>query len=320
MGWTGGISATLASLAASELGRWVEFRQSALPEARELCRRWSPDLFVWHGACSWRTLPALARLVRPGGTRGVVIEHHYSAGFERAKVPSPWRFRAMLRLHYGLMKRVVAVSEGQAAWIRSAGLTGESSLRVIRSSRQLEPFLDLPEPQPHGGPLRLVAYGRLSEQKGFDSLIRAVKELPVGSVSLSIAGEGALGSDLRALAAEDPRIRFLGRIDAVPKLLADCDAVVVPSRWEPWGNVALEARAAARPLVVSDVDGLSEQVRGCGLAVPADDAQALAAALRQLLALPLAERRALGLQGRATARTAWADYIDGWEKLLREFS
>jgi glycosyltransferase involved in cell wall biosynthesis len=317
MGWSGGISATLRSLADSPVGRDSSFREATLTEAAAILREWRPDLFVWHGACSWGVLPRLAALRRR--CRGVVIEHHYSAGFERCQVRARRRFRTLLRLSYGLMNRVVAVSEGQARWMRQERLAPQERLRVLRSSRRVEPFLAVPERAPGTGPLHLVAYGRLTEQKGIDVLIRAVRDLPRGSVRLSIGGEGPQEGDLRALAAADPAIAFLGRVDDVPALLATADAVVIPSRWEPWGNVCLEARAAGRPVIASDVDGLSEQIAGCGLPVSAGDSPALTAAIRRLLELPAPERQALGEAGRASARGAWQAYLEGWESLLGEF-
>ncbi len=317
MGWSGGIAATLRSLSESPIGNTASFREGDLGEAAAILREWRPDLFVWHGACSWRVLPHLAALRRR--CRGVVFEHHYSAGFERCQVRSRRRFRALLRLSYGLMNRVVAVSEGQARWLREARLASPQRLRVLRSSRRLEPFLALPDRPAATGPLRLAAYGRLTEQKGFDVLIRAVRELPAGCVQLAIGGEGPLEGTLRSLAGEDPAIEFLGRVDDVPGLLAGSDAVVIPSRWEPWGNVALEARAAGRPLIATDVDGLSEQIGGCGLPVPVDNVAALSGAIRRLLGFSAEERRALGAAGRASARGAWDTYLAGWEQLLGEF-
>ena len=85
-------------------------------------------------------------------------------------------------------------------------------------------------------------------------------------------------------------------------VLEAADAVVVPSRAEPFGNTAVEAMHAARPLVASRVQGLAEVVTDAvtGLLVPADDAAALAEALGALATDPdLAGR--LAEQGRREA-------------------
>jgi glycosyltransferase involved in cell wall biosynthesis len=79
--------------------------------------------------------------------------------------------------------------------------------------------------------------------------------------------------------------------------------VLVPSRLEPFGNVAVEAQLAGKPVVASDVQGLPEIVQDglTGLLVPPDDPAALAAAVGRLLDEPgLAER--LAGSGAAAAR------------------
>lgn len=318
MGWSGGISATLTSLADSSLSNWVTFRQATLEEAVSAAREWQPDLFIWHGACSWRVLPTLIRL--RGHCRGIGVEHHYSEAFTRHCVPHRRRFLTLLRLSYGLMERVVAVSEGQARWISTARLAASGRLRVIPSSRRLEEFLAVPAAACAPGPFRLLAYGRFTLQKGFDTLIQAVAALPPGRVELRLGGEGPQAERLRALAAGRSDIALIGRIDNVPGELQHADAVVVPSRWEPWGNVCLEARAAARPVIVTSVDGLPEQAAGCGLIVPPDDTGALSQAIANLAGLPQAQRAELGRAGRASADGAWSQYLANWAALLRELS
>ncbi len=316
MGWSGGIAATLESLSRSRLGEWVTFACVGRTDARQRIQSWRPHLIVLHRASSWR---GLAELVALAGPRRILIEHHYSRGFEQHQVPSKGRFRSMLRLTYRAMDRVVAVSEGQLQWMREARLVGDSRLRLIRSSRDVDPFLAVPLPAPARTPLRLVAFGRLNDQKGFDLLIEAVRQLPAGSVQLRLGGEGPLRSSLEQRAGSDPAIQLVGRVDDVPGFLSQADAVAIPSRWEPWGNVCLEARAAARPILVRAVDGLQEQALGCGLEVKSDEPSAWAAAITAMAAAGDEQRLAWARHGRTTAASAWNDFISAWETLLEEF-
>jgi glycosyltransferase involved in cell wall biosynthesis len=96
-----------------------------------------------------------------------------------------------------------------------------------------------------------------------------------------------------------PACRFLGFRDDVWELLHLCDVVVVPSLVEPFGNVVVEAGAAARPVVATRVGGIPEIVRDgeTGLLVPPGDPQALAQAVAALLADPTL-RHALGARAR----------------------
>jgi glycosyltransferase involved in cell wall biosynthesis len=321
MGWSGGIRPTLRSLATSVVGEAHSFEVCGQDELSGRVASWHPDLLAWHGAASWRSLPRFLRRFRG---RQILFEHHYCLGFERCTVPSRRRFHAMLRLAYGCMNRVVAVSEGQRRWIQDAALVAPSRLRLLLSSRPLDPFLTLPPP-PLGAPsaeapLRLLAYGRLTPQKGFDLLIRALALLPAAPVRLQLAGDGPQRQELEALARSDSRIRLLGARQDIPELLADCDAVVIPSRWEPWGNVCLEARAAGRPVLVSPVDGLPEQVDGCGLLAGAVTEQALAAALQRLLGSGIEQRQRWSERGRQSAGGSWPAYLEGWQQLLGEWA
>lgn len=117
-------------------------------------------------------------------------------------------------------------------------------------------------------------------------------------------------------------VTFLGRRaqDALPYYYSAADVVVMPSLYESFGMVALEAMACGTPVVASDVGGLSFVVRDgeTGFLVPERDPRALADCLEQLLHHP--ELRAqLGQRGIEVAREyAWPLIADRIEALYRE--
>lgn len=132
-----------------------------------------------------------------------------------------------------------------------------------------------------------LALGRLHPNKAFDLLIAAATRLP--ALHVWIAGEGPLEAELRAAAAQGDlqgRVHFLGWRRDVGALLASADLLVCPSRHEPLGNVVIEAWAHRRPVVATASQGPRQliQDRQTGLLVPIDDADALAGAIRTLLA------------------------------------
>jgi glycosyltransferase involved in cell wall biosynthesis len=313
-------------LAESAVGERHAFRMVGADLLGEALENWNPDLLIWHRSCSWKGLPSLVLNRR---SKQILFEHHYCAGFERHNVPSTTRFRAMLRLSYGYMDGVVAVSRAQRRWIQQCRLVSSERSHVLLSSRTVDAFLSLPPP-PAGqdAPLTLLAYGRFTDQKGFDQLLRALRLLPGAHFRLLLVGDGPQRQLLTTLAAADPRVELRGAQKDIPGLLAQVDAVVIPSRWEPWGNVCLEARAAGRPVLVSDVDGLPEQVNPqragqpvpvnapCGLVVEGDSDHQLASALDDLLSSSERQRRSWGEAGRISARTAWSDYVTAWAQLL----
>ncbi len=153
---------------------------------------------------------------------------------------------------------------------------------------------------------RLIAVGRLKAPKDYSTLLQAIARLEPGSLEDALlVGDGPDRSQVeRELSSLglDGRVRVLGERPDVPALLASSDVFVLSSRSEGLPVSVLEAMAAGLPVVATDVGGLRELVveDETGLLVPRADADALAAALRRLLADPELRRR-LGDAGRARA-------------------
>jgi glycosyltransferase involved in cell wall biosynthesis len=125
-----------------------------------------------------------------------------------------------------------------------------------------------------------------------------------------VIGDGSERDRLEALAAERGiagRMRFVGLRDDVPRLVGALDLFVLPSTSEGLCNAILEAMAAGRPVIATNVGGNPELVRDgeTGLLVPARDPQALAAAIGELLSDRLRARR-LGDAGARRAAEAFA--------------
>jgi glycosyltransferase involved in cell wall biosynthesis len=136
-----------------------------------------------------------------------------------------------------------------------------------------------------GAATALLALSRLHEKKGLDVLLRALVDLP-GCVAW-IAGDGPLEADLKGLAAKlgvADRARFLGWRSDRGALLKAADICVLPSRYEPFGTVMLEAWATGVPLVAAASQGPKDLIADGdnGLLVPIDDAPALARAVRRI--------------------------------------
>ena len=142
---------------------------------------------------------------------------------------------------------------------------------------------------------------RLTEQKGLDVLIEAIRELrahgrPVEAV---IAGEGR---DRRALEerAYGLPVRFVGHCDDVPAFLRSLDVFCLPSRREALSLALLEAVAHGLPCVSTDVGDTREALDGVVSIVPPDDRGALVSACERLLD-DVALRRELGAAARRRA-------------------
>ena len=127
-----------------------------------------------------------------------------------------------------------------------------------------------PPPLSHGGPMRLLCFGRLLPYKGLDLLETALRGLgEVPSYEVRIVGQGPDSETLRALAAL-PRVRVENRWvpeNEVGALIGWADAVLLPYREASQSGVAAIAIAAGRWVVATRVGGLAEQFRDERLAL-----------------------------------------------------
>lgn len=167
----------------------------------------------------------------------------------------------------------------------------------------------------HDGPPRLLFAGRLEYEKGVQDAIAAlarIRRTHRGAV-LTVAGDGTQLSWLREVARDHKvsrAVRFVGAVDkaGLAELMKDCDVMVLPSRYEPFGIVALEAAATGAPLVTSTAGGLGEAVtdRVTGLSFAPADVGGLTAAIRAALSDPVAaQQRAIAARVRVSQGFAW---------------
>jgi glycogen synthase len=171
-----------------------------------------------------------------------------------------------------------------------------------------------------GGPPELLFVGRLEYEKGVHDAIAALPRIRRAhpGTTLTIAGDGTQ-QDWLVEQARKHRVlkatRFVGRLDHTELLAAlhRADAAVLPSHYEPFGLVALEAAAAGTPLVTSNIGGLGEAVinRETGMSCPPRDVARLAEAVGAVLDDPAAaQRRALAARERLTSDFDWHTVAD----------
>jgi glycosyltransferase involved in cell wall biosynthesis len=200
---------------------------------------------------------------------------------------------------------VVAISDGIAALLVEGGVVREK-IRVIYSGVDPELFEKIAPPG--GAAVVIGTVAVLEERKGHRFLLEAAAELKRMGHSLKyrIAGDGSeresLGDLARTLSVEED-VEFLGFVSDVPAFLSSIDVFVLPSLFEGLGVAALEAMAAAKPVVATSVGGLRELVadRTTGLLVPPADSPALARAIAELVSQRV-RMREMGANGRARVR------------------
>ncbi len=230
--------------------------------------RWA-DIFVQSGI-SLRSLhwPVWT------GTPLVIIHHNLLLGGQDTGLRTWLKRRAT---HLGAN---VAVSRPVAETVSGP---------VVRIPNTFRPVYDQPNARDENRD-GLLFVGRLVSVKGADLAIEALRRLRERGVdtTLSICGDGPERDTLeRQVQAADLEgaVTFEGWTD--PDELADrygrAELLLVPSRYEPFGIVALEALASGCPVVATETGGLPEAVGDCGLLVPPDDAEDLADATERAL-------------------------------------
>ncbi len=172
----------------------------------------------------------------------------------------------------------------------------------------------------HDGPAELLYFGRLEYEKGVHDAIAALPRIrrTHPGTTLTVAGDGTQLDFLVEQARKHKvlkAVNFIGRADHSQLLehLHRCDAAVLPSHYEPFGIVALEAAAAGIPLVTSTVGGLGEAVIDgvTGTSFPPRNLTALAIAVRTVLDDPAgAQARALAARDRLTSDFSWMTVAD----------
>jgi glycosyltransferase involved in cell wall biosynthesis len=211
---------------------------------------------------------------------------------------------------------VVALTAHVADRLRALGLAGSPN-RPLLLSRHPPVTFDQPPPAPlaHGGPVRLLSFGRLLPYKGLDLLAETLRHLgPRADVEVRVVGNGpetpALAA-LRALPGVTVEKRWVPEAE-VGALLGWADALILTHTEASQSGVAAAALAAGRRVVATRVGGLTEQLQDEPLAILCPpDADSLAGALRDLIAAPASPDR------RVDAGAAWRDMAVGllsWAK------
>lgn len=202
-----------------------------------------------------------------------------------------WWFRPIERWMYRRYATVVAISEGAAAAVREVTGKKGPEIRVIPNGVDLTRYEQASslDRATIGRSLRdkkvILMVGRLSYQKDQATIIRAMTKLPE-NVELWLAGNGETEAALKTLALEtgvSDRVCFLGMRTDVPALLKAADIVVQSSHIEGFGLAAVEAMAAGKPVIASDIPGLHDVVGGAGLLFEHGNDSILAESIARLL-------------------------------------
>ncbi len=241
--------------------------------------------------------------------------------------------------------RIVAATQAEEAQLQLLYNVPHEKINIIPPGVDISRFYPIPDDEAkevigHGKCPRLLLFvGRIEPLKGIDTLIRALAILRQNGAmehecySLAIIG-GEPDAPPEELSAEMARLKdlcrdlgledlvvFLGKRsqETLPYYYSAADILIMPSHYESFGMVALEAMSCGTPVVASQVGGLAFLVQDgiTGYVVPGGDAEALAKTLDKLMRDPELRER-LGRQAAEYARFYSWDKIAGRIKTVYE--
>jgi glycogen synthase len=230
----------------------------------------------------------------------------------------------------GLLQRAIDISDwwtacSDAALAELVAVDGSVAARSQTILNGLDPPPGEPSPLPFDPPVLLSA-ARLEPEKGLDLAISAAASLRAEfpGLRLRIAGSGTAVDDLIAHADREgvtDLVEFLGwrSPEDIARLVDEATMVLVPSRREGFGLVALEGMLGARPVIATRIGGLPEVLgEDGGVLIEPESARALADAIAVLLRDPTLARD-IGLSGRKRAQAVFPlrRCVDAHEALYR---
>ena len=203
-------------------------------------------------------------------------------------------FKDKLPLYKFALGKAHAIAVGEAVNENLKADVGIKETTVIYNGVLMKESQDTVDEIAQTPGVKIGCIARLSEQKGLPYLIQAMSLVTNPSVSLFVVGDGELKNDLINQTKElnlEERIHFLGYRSDVVECINSFDFCVLPSVFEGFGLVAIEAFMNGKTMIATDIPGVNEVVNSeNGLLVPAEDPQALAQAIKQLAGDP--EKRA----------------------------
>jgi len=276
-------------------------------------------IIVTHFPPSWNKLPFLMSLkFRNPEAMIIHVEHSYNREWMESEVQNQSRFKTMLQHSLGIFDHVIFVSKAQAEWAASVAELSGDKYSVI------EPFCSTPglghiklPCVPRDQPLTIGTYGRMVHAKGFHDLIMAFSKMKERQkLRLLLGGFGPNESQLRSMASGIPEIRLYGKVTDHADFFRQCDVFAVPSHYECYGMVATEAKIAGRPILVSPVGGLPEQVGDAGLCIDFKRHDEAALALSNLQRMPLTS---MAVAARKSCIWVGQNRARKWQNLFCQF-
>jgi glycosyltransferase involved in cell wall biosynthesis len=269
--------------------RWISSTRRLF--ARYLSRSGAPDLILAHSAI-WAG-SAAGIIYRRYGVKYIIAEHRSFLVFstEESKRQLTGFYRRILPPAYRHAGRIIAVSDSMRPGIRE--IAGDLDRRITVVPNMVNgDFFTFPDVERTADPFVFISVGRLVGFKGLDHLLRAFAGLrPTAGkeVRLRIIGRGEERASLERLAEElgiSPQVEFTGRLSRaeVARAYREANCFVLPSLYEAFGVVLIEAMAAGLPVIATRSGGPESIVdQGSGYLAEPGSAEGLKHSMEQMI-------------------------------------
>ncbi len=271
------------------IGRWAR-RTAGIYQKYEK-QNGKPDLILAHSV-TWAGYAA--SIVREkSGIPYVIVEHRsfFVWSSENARNMVKHYHIPFFEKAYSGCSKLVLVSESLLTGLKALMPWIKEKTTVIPNMIREDMFLP-PEQPRKTDPFTFLWAGRLEHVKGLDILLEAVKilkEKPVGDFTVRLAGKGSLRSQLEQQAEKlgvKERVQFLGRIsrEDMQREMQGANCFVLPTRYEAFGAVLIEAMATGLPVIATRSGGPDSIVtEKTGLLIDTENSEQLAGAMGKMI-------------------------------------
>ena len=225
---------------------------------------------------------AIASLFLPRNIKWIFSEHGAYNRRRTLKI-----FKILDNFTYSRYSKIVCVSKQVELALLNWIPSNKGKTKVIPNAVPIPKFLNPCSVKTYD----ILFVGRLTKQKSVEILLKAIKILKnkhSRNLKIAIVGDGELKENLNNLTVElgiNREVKFLGVRKDVKELMVSSKIFVLPSRWEGFGIVIIEAMSNMLPVIATNVGGIPEIIENekDGILVPPENPKALAQAISNLL-------------------------------------
>lgn len=232
---------------------------SAIKSIRSYIKKVNPDIIYCHS--TWAGLfVRLPLLITPKSYRVIYNAH----GWAFLRDTTMWKKKL-----YGFIERILSLRTDVIINVSKYEYRAALNVGINQSKLQLtfsgiSPTVsEIPEIQYPKNCVNLLFVGRFDAPKGIDYLLQCFNQCQREDIFLMVVGDNVVGDSEKIEMVNSKKVSFVGWVphEQIGAYYKGCDVVVLPSRWEAFGLVGIEAMKHGKPIIVSNRGALPELVQ-----------------------------------------------------------